>query len=53
MSRPKGTINLTEKQLSKIITLSENPNIRRGEIAEKVGCSKRTVYVWQKKLELL
>ena len=53
MSRPKGIINLTAKQIETIILMSGNPSNRRRSIAEATGCSKRTVYLWQKKLYLL
>ena len=53
MARPKGTINLTEDQIRTIIELSADSYISRKRIAEEANCSKRTVYLWQKKLHLI
>lgn len=51
MSRRKVTL----VQIKKIIELTnaEDPWYSRGEIAEKVGVSKNTVYLYQKRYDLL
>ncbi len=52
MARPEGSSNLSSNQINKIIEMTEEGKLRP-EIAEEVGCSKVTVWRWQKKYDLL
>jgi transposase len=47
--RKLGQCELNFEQMTKIVTLTEEGKFR-SDIADEVGCSKMTVYLWQKKL---
>ena len=44
---------LEDNQIELIAELSSNQTLSRNDIAEKVGCSKSCVYVWQRKLDII
>ena len=48
-----GTRKLTTEQIKKIIELTKEGKDSRRQIAEKVGCSKNSVYMYQKAYGLL
>ena len=51
--RPRGRPNLSMEQIEVILTLSEDRSNNRREIADKAGCSKQCVYLYQKRYNLL
>lgn len=43
-----STEKLSNKEVEKILSLSNDPNLSRRDIAERIHCSKMTVYRYQK-----
>lgn len=49
MSKPKGIPNLDVKQINEIVNLTLEDSLSRKGIADAVGCSKQTVWNYQKR----
>jgi len=51
--RPKGTPNIEFGQIDIIMEMSQKKEFSRGEIADAVGCSKKTVWKYQSMFNLI
>lgn len=47
--RKPGQSKITVDDMEMIVRMTEEGKFR-SEIAEKIGCSKMTIYLWQKKI---
>jgi len=53
MARGVGDRQLSPTQIKKIVELSQEGNSNRTEIAQEVGCSKPTVWKYQRAYNLI